>query len=269
MKSATSRAMQNGLPRISPAFLKLFAAYTHGYMGKHFHSLRVLKDALPPALCARPMVFYLNHAAWWDPLVCLLLARHFLPKRSSFAPIDSTMLARYGIFRKLGFFGIEPRSANGARTFLRTAHAVLASSGNALWLTPQGRFMDARERPLRFEEGLGKLATREPEAAFVPLAIEYSFWTEPRPEILVAFGEPIVPGRTTASASDWTRELSGALERAQDELAARSCKREAAAWQTLLRGKRGIGVFYDVWRQLCARLRGRSHEPEHSPENTR
>ena len=33
---------------------------------------------------------------------------------------------------------------------------------------------------------------------FVPLAIEYTFWNEPRPEILVSFGEPIIPGNEDA-----------------------------------------------------------------------
>ena len=269
MKAAAPESRQDTLPRISPTFLKWFAAYSRRYIGRRFHSLRILKSAPPPRNCARPLVFFLNHAAWWDPLVCLLLAREFLPERQSFAPIDSAMLARYGIFRRLGFFGIEPRSASGARTFLRTAHAVLASSSRALWLTPQGRFMDPRERPLRLEDGLGGLATREPDAAFVPLAIEYSFWTEPRPEILVAFGEPNVPGTSGASAGDWTRVFSEALELMQDDLAARSCRRDPSDWRMLSRGRTGIGAFYDAWRRLCARLRGDTFVSEHPPQSTR
>ena len=84
-------------------------------------------------------------------------------------------------------FGVEQDTPRGALTFLRTARALLASSQNAVWLTPQGRFMDVRERPLRLKDGLGALATREPSAAFIPLAIEFAFWTESRPEILVSF----------------------------------------------------------------------------------
>ena len=73
---------------------------------------------------------------------------------------------RYGFFKHLGFFGIEPQTQRGARTFLRTTHALLASSLNAVWLTPQGRFVDVRERPLRLQKGLGALAVREPGAIF-------------------------------------------------------------------------------------------------------
>ena len=52
--------------------------------------------------------------------------------------------------------------------------------------------MDVRERPLRLQSGLGALATQSQNSIFVPLAIEYTFWDEPRPEILVSFGEPPV-----------------------------------------------------------------------------
>ena len=180
-------------PHVSRGVMKVFAAYSRGYLRRRFHAVRVLKSALPPRDCPHPLVVYLNHAAWWDPLVCLLLAREFFPRRTSFAPIDAAMLERYRIFKQLGFFGVEQGTTRGALTFLRTAQATLASSANALWLTPQGRFVDVRERPLRLQDGLGALATRTPNAAFIPLAIEYAFWTEPRPEILVAFGEPIVP----------------------------------------------------------------------------
>ena len=90
--------------------MKVFAAYTRSYVGRHFHSVRILKSGLPPRDCARPLVIYLNHAAWWDPLVCLLLSREFFPDRTSFAPIDAAMLERYGFFKRLGFFGVEHRT---------------------------------------------------------------------------------------------------------------------------------------------------------------
>ena len=254
-------------PRVSDGVMKVFAAYSRRYVRRHFHSFRILRRGLPPRDSARPLVIYLNHAAWWDPLVCLLLAREFFPSRTSFAPIEAAMLERYGFFKHLGFFGIEPQTPRGARKFLRTTHAILASSGNAVWLTPQGRFMDVRERPLRLQDGLGALARHEPSAAFVPLAIEYSFWTEPRPEILVSFGEPMVPATEPArTAAEWTRVFTGALETTQDELAARSCRRDPAEWLTLNRGRSGVSGIYDLWRRLSARVRGEKFAPEHHPE---
>lgn len=254
-------------PPVSGGLMKLFAAYSRRCVRRNFHALRILKHGLPPGDPSRPLVIFLNHASWWDPLVCLLLSREFFPDHHSFAPIDPAALERYRFFKRLGFFGIEPQTQRGARTFLRTSHALLASSRNALWLTPQGRFMDVRERPLRLQEGVGALAAREPATIFLPLAIEYAFWTEPRPEILVAFGDPFLPGNEPArAAAEWTRTLAEALESVQDELATSSCRRDVNEWITLNRGKSGVSGIYDRWRWLQARMHGEKFEREHCPE---
>lgn len=257
-------------PRVWPAAMRVFAGYSRRYVRRHFHAFRILRSGYPPVDFARPLVIYLNHAAWWDPLVCLLLARDFFRARTHFAPIDAAMLERYGFFKRLGFFSVDQGSVRGARQFLRMTRAILATSQNAVWVTPQGRFMDVRERPLGLQGGLGALAARESKAAFVPLAIEYTFWTEPRPEILVSFGEPILPDAGPArTADEWTRTFTEALESTQDELAARSFRRERADWITLSRGHAGVNRFYDAWRWLRARSRGEAFVPEHRAEAPR
>jgi 1-acyl-sn-glycerol-3-phosphate acyltransferase len=267
MKIATREKPDAAQPHVSAGVRRVFSAYSRRYVRRHFHAFRILKSGQPQMDVARPLVIYLNHAAWWDPLVCLLLSREFLSGRTSFAPIDAAMLERYRFFKYLGFFPIEQESTRGALQFLRMSHAILTSARNAIWLTPQGRFMDARERPIRLRDGLGALAARESGVPFVPLAIEYAFWTEPRPEILVAFGEPIVPSdEAPQTAAEWTRRFTDALETTQDELAARSCRREAAEWGTLIRGKSGVGGIYDAWRWLRARMSGEKFVPEHHTE---
>jgi 1-acyl-sn-glycerol-3-phosphate acyltransferase len=249
--------------------MKFFIAYCRRRVRRDFHGFRILQRGLPACERDRPLVVYFNHASWWDPLVCLLLSQHFFPERSAFGPIDAAMLERYGIFKRLGFFGVDP-SLRGTRTFLRTTHDLLADPRNAVWLSPQGRFADVRERPLRLQGGLGALATREPNAAFIPLAIEYAFWTESRPEILVSFGEPIVPDLAGArSVGDWTQVFTDALETTQDELATRSCRRDATEWRALQLGTFGIGGIYDAWRRVRARMHGEKFVPEHQTEPTR
>ncbi len=141
-------------------------------MLRRFHAIRVLRKGQPPRDSSRALVIYLNHASWWDPLVCLYLSRKFFPERMSFAPIDAESLRKYAFFAHIGFYGIEQHSPRGAVTFLRTTSAILDSRSNVVWLTPQGRFMDARERPLRFQRGIGALAMEAPEAVFLPLAVD-------------------------------------------------------------------------------------------------
>lgn len=59
------------------------------------------------------------------------------PDRAHYAPIEAGALARYRLFERLGFFGIEPGTARGGRDFLRTGLALASRSDSALWLTAQ------------------------------------------------------------------------------------------------------------------------------------
>ena len=183
------------LPSISLLLLRWFTWYSRGYLRRHFHSLRVSRAGLPPETSGLPLVLFTNHASWWDPLVGLVLKTHFFADRALFAPIDAAMLTRYGMFRKLGFFGVEQCSRRGAVEFLRMSETILQSSNHLLAVTPQGRFADVRERPIRFKAGLGHLATRVERALFLPMATELVFWEERLPEVLVRFGEPTVADR--------------------------------------------------------------------------
>lgn len=247
---SASRSAPPEAPPISRWRLWWFTGYARRYVARHFHAVRV---AGQPPLTTGPLVVYLNHPGWWDPLICLILARHFFPHRRHYAPMEAAQLERYRIFRKLGFFPVEKNTRRGAAQFLRGAEAVLAQPGAVLWVTAQGRFADVRERPLRLEAGVTHLARRLSGVEFVPLALEYPFWGERCPEALARWGEPV---RDSA-------ELEAALERTQDALAGASLRRAAGEFQIVLHGSAGVGGFYDQWRRLQARWRGEAFKREH------
>jgi 1-acyl-sn-glycerol-3-phosphate acyltransferase len=254
------------LPPISRPLLSWFIWYSRRYVRRHFHSLRISGSGPPPDARGLPLVIYSNHASWWDALVCLVVKDEFFRDRTAFAPMDAAMLERYRMFGRLGFFGVEQRTRRGAAQFLRTAEAVLQSSQHLLALTPQGRFADVRERPLRFEAGLGHLAARAQSALFVPLAAEYVFWEERLPEILLRFGQPveIQPHRRGASDADcWTSLFEQRLSETQDALAVEAQHREPMDFQVVLRGGAGPGGIYDWWRSFIAKLRGETFRKEH------
>lgn len=265
-RHATAKHLKEELPRISPVRLKLFTWYSRRYVRKHFHSVRLAVTGPPASWPELPVVLYSNHASWWDPLVCLLIKAEFFFERVAFAPIDAGMLERYQFFRKLGFFPVERQTRRGARQFLQTASAILQSPKHLLALTPQSRFADARERPPRFESGIGHLAVRAKHALFVPVAVEYVYWEERLPEILLRFGEPIEVGRhhnLALDAKDWTRLFEQRLLEAQDFLSVESQRRNPANFRILIRGGAGQGGVYDWWRSSVAKLRGKTFSPEH------
>ncbi len=253
------------VPAVSKAHFQWFTWYARGYLRRHFHSLRVSLSTTP--LSSRlPLVIYLNHASWWDPLVCLALKQHYYPERVGYAPMDAKALERYRLFRRLGFFGVEQGSRRGAAQFLRVSTAVLGRANTLLVVTPQSRFEDARARPVRFLPGLGALAARTRHAVFVPMAVEYVYWEERLPEILVRFGESVCirDGRSEGGETpDWTGFFEARLAAAQDALSSESMRRDPLAFEALLRGAGGPGGVYDLWRWLRARWRGEPFVPEH------
>ena len=265
MMKTTSAAV--ALPRLSPALVRLFTSYSGGYVRRHFHAVRLLKShAVPADFAQLPVVVFLNHASWWDPLICLLLAAKFFPGRSSFAPIDARALKRYRFLSKLGFFPVEMGSSRGAAGFLHKAGTILESNERMLWVTPQGKFTDPRERPISFQRGLAHLAGRLPSAVFLPLAIEYTFWEERTPEVLLAFGTPLFTQQhqNSCGADDWAGALERTLQDTQDALALAAQRRQGAEWEPLLRGAAGTTPFYDAWRRVRASMRRERFQPEHS-----
>ena len=82
--------------------------------------------------------------------------------------MDAAALGRYRFLQRIGVFGIELDSARGAREFLLTSTALLARPDTALWITAQGRFVDARDRPPGLRPGFAHLSRRLERAVVLP-----------------------------------------------------------------------------------------------------
>jgi len=255
------RPQAGELPRRSPRLLGMFRRYVRWYVPRHFTALRLARSGFHPDQVRGPMVVVLNHPSWWDPLLCLLLCDLF-PKHDHYAPIDARMLQKYRFFEKLGFFGIEPASVRGGRTFLETGSAILREPHGALWVTGEGRFTDVRRRPVKLQGGLGHLLAQQPQTTVLPLALELVFWNERLPEALARFGEPLA-AEPNRSPAEWTSELQIALEHNLDALALDSQSRSPERFEILLEGRKGVGLAYDAWRRIHAFFTGKKFTAGH------
>jgi 1-acyl-sn-glycerol-3-phosphate acyltransferase len=248
------------VPRPSPLLVSMATRYFTGYLRKHFHAVRMLTP--PPPLEGRPAIVFLNHASWWDPLTCMVLARHFFPGRRHHAPIDAIALEKYRFLLKLGMFPLDRHSRAGVAAFLRTAASLLADDATMLWITPEGQFTDSRTRPTVLRPGVGHLARLAPAARIVPLAIEYTFWNERHPELLLNFSAP-VSLKPRGTAAEATLALARTLQEAQDALAEAAQTRDPRRFATLLAGAGGVHPVYDQFRRVASFLRGRPFTPNH------
>jgi 1-acyl-sn-glycerol-3-phosphate acyltransferase len=193
-----------------------------------------------------------------------LLAYQLFPDRTHYGPIDADALGRYPLFSRLGFFGVTPGTTRGAATFLRVSQAILQRPKTVIWITPEGQFTDPRQRPVRLQPGVSHLARRLDHGAFVPVALEYPFWQERFPEVLVRFGDVIevTPARSR-TVEAYTALLASSLADTQDALAREACRQDPDTFDVLLRGRVGIGGVYDLWRSWRARLRGDTFRKSH------
>jgi 1-acyl-sn-glycerol-3-phosphate acyltransferase len=255
---------QDPLAARSPVLLALFGWYLRfWYVPRHFRAVRVSRSGLPKIPAGKSAVIYSNHPSWWDPAMYILLGLALLPERVGYGPMDKRELERYGLLRRMGAFGIDPTSPRGAGAFLQTSRRILGDRRGTLWITAEGRFTDPRARPLTLRPGIAHLARHVPDVLFIPLALEYSFWNESRPEALTRFGDPIAV-EAARDPAEITAQLTAALTKTMDALAAESMARNPALFQPLLRGGAGVGGIYDLWRRLRAWGSGRRFDPAHA-----
>jgi hypothetical protein len=256
----------------SPGRATFFRAYFARYVRRHMNALRVQgAEAIRSRNEASgPLVVYTNHPGWWDGALYVLLPGLLCPRRRAYAPIEQVMLDRYGIFARIGGFGVDLDSARGGAAFLRQTRSILSRPDSLLWISAQGRFVDVRRRPVGIMPGVGRLCEIAPEATLVPAAFEYPFWGERGAEALVRFGEPMGAGELAHRPRDERLAfLEARLTETMDALALDALSREPSRFETVVSGARGVGGIYDGWRRLLALWRGESWNGGHEFERDR
>jgi hypothetical protein len=148
--------------------------------------------------------------------------------------------------------------------FIRASTEIVSTPNSVLWLTPEGNFTDPRKRPLLFKDGLASLLSRLPRATVLPLALEYVYWDERLPEILVNCGNSIrITDSDKYDRSSLNNTLTAALSATQQDLAALAITRDATRFEAIMEGGAGIGVMYDLWQRMRSGISGQQYHSEH------
>ncbi len=250
------------LARRSAFLCRLFGWYLGWLFWRRFNAVRVARAGLPVLPAGRPLIICTNHPSWWDPALFILLQSRLFPGRAGYGPMDAAALGKYGLLERMGVFGIELESRRGAQQFLEISGQILSRPESVLWITAQGAFTDVRSRPIRLRPGIAHLVRRTPGAVVLPLALEYSFWNEGKPEALVRFGAPIVASGAQGVA-DWVAVLEAALTETSDALAADSLRRDGRLFVRLIRGSAAVGPIYGAYRRLRALATGQALDVSH------
>ena len=265
--AARHRARAEALvARRDPRLHAFFAYIFRRAIRADFHALRLDRESVVPEPDAPHLVIYANHPSWWDAALYNVLHPMLFGRRPGFAPLDAAMLEQYRFMGRIGAIGVDQSTRAGAAAFLSTCAYVMEAPERMLWVAAQGEFADARRRPLALRPGLAHLAARAPQAQFVPLAVEYTFWDERTPEALIRFGLPVPASELVSlGKAEGATRLEAALTETLDALAENAISRDPARFRTLLSGRVGVGGVYDLWRRARALASGRRFEAAHNP----
>ena len=257
------------IPAVPTWFQNGFHGFLRPFLKRHFHAVAIERNAWDSFSIQddEPLLVYGNHPSWWDPLIAHFLNRSLFPDRQFYAPIDAEALEQYGVFSKLGFYGVRLNTTSGAGAFLKQSTAILNSEKTAVWITPEGRFSDVRDHTATLMPGLAHLCTRLARGTVLPLALEYVFWEERLPVCLAKFGDPMkIAENHSLSKARWREDLTYALRQAQLELGALAMARSAEPFDDLIRGRAGAGFFYDSFRRLRSWTVGSKFRASHGEQ---
>jgi 1-acyl-sn-glycerol-3-phosphate acyltransferase len=268
--SGRSNLRQHGAPPRVPHWLQNgFHRFLNRYLRKQFHAIGLASASRVETTIdkTQPLIVYVNHPSWWDPLTAHFLNHVLFPDRQFYAPIDAKALEQYSVFSKLGFYGVASDTSRGAADFLQVSRGILATPGTSIWLTPEGRFADVRDRDSSLMPGLSHLCQSMSHGTVLPLAMEYVFWDEKLPVCLTLQGQMIrVADFANHSKSQWSEMLTDRLRSAQDELGQLAIARQSDPFDDLLVGHRGAGGAYDLMRRMKSRLSGRTFHAAHGDQ---
>jgi len=153
----------------------------HTIAGRGLEVLRNLPDD-------RPVIIFCNHTNWWDAVMIYLLTRE-MKHKACYCMMEEKQLTHYKFFSWLGAFSVDLSSPIRSAAALRYAQRLLQVNETAIFIFPQGRIC-RRNEMIEVKPGTEYLAKSAPRATLVPLAMNYEFFREDRPNALIEVGQP-------------------------------------------------------------------------------
>jgi len=139
-----------------------------------------------------PIIMYAPHSNWWDGIVAYAINSGICHKEMRLMVEE---LKRFPLLRHAGCFSINKKTPQASMTALKYAVDVLSNTNCNLYLYPQGIIKPPNFRPIEFQSGLAymveKAVKKYGKIGLLPVAVNYFFLRDNRPEVFVEFGNRI------------------------------------------------------------------------------
>ena len=166
-----------------------------------------------------PTILFAPHCNWWDGIVFYNITHRIFHKEIRLMVEE---LNRFPLLRRGGAYSVNKKSPQSAMKALQYSVDVVGDLRNMLCIFPKGIIRPPHYRPIEFQTGLAYIAEnavkRYGKVNLIPLSIDYCFFRDNRPEVIVEFGKRIelVKGNELDKLS--RKELTHYLERALQDV---------------------------------------------------
>ncbi|MBE7712433.1 MAG: hypothetical protein E7Z87_01670 [Cyanobacteria bacterium SIG26] len=165
-----------------------------------------------------PTIFFAPHSNWWDGIV-LYNTTHRICHKEIRLMVEE--LNRFPLLRRAGAYSVNKKSAQSAMKALKYSVDLLGDLRNILCIFPQGIIRPPHFRPYVFQTGLAYIAEnavkKYGKINLIPLSLEYCFFRDNRPEIVVDFGKCIELTDSNIDRKEFTKFLEDKLTETSNE----------------------------------------------------
>lgn len=163
-----------------------------------------------------PTILFAPHCNWWDGIVLYNITHRIFHKEIRLMVEE---LNRFPLLRRGGAYSVNKKSPQSAMKALQYSVEVMGDLRNMLCIFPQGIIRPPHFRPIEFQTGLAYIAQnalkKYGKVNLIPLAVDYCFFRDNRPEVIVEFGRRI---ELTNDKKYDRKELTHMFEHAMTEV---------------------------------------------------
>lgn len=167
-----------------------------------------------------PTILFAPHCNWWDGIVLYNISHRICHKEIRLMVEE---LNRFPLLRRGGAYSVCKKSAQSSMQALKYSVDVIGNLNNLLFIFPQGIIRPPHYRPVEFQTGLAYIAQnavkKYGKVNLIPVGVDYTFFRDNRPEVMVKFGETIKLTDSTVNRKEYTHFLAKSLENVCDSLA--------------------------------------------------
>ncbi|MBF0585394.1 lysophospholipid acyltransferase family protein [Prosthecochloris sp. N3] len=251
--------------RRSRLYTRWFAWYSRRQFRRHFHTVRASVPAELQAMDEEvPVIFYGNHAYWWDGFWSQLCTEELF-NQNLYIAIGYDELSKHRFFTRLGAFSIDRSDARSALRTVEYAAKLLSSPStrqNALWIFPQGQIEHVDKRPLVFFRGTAGIASRvlEKKSAVYVVSVvsRIEYLAEQKPELFLSFGVPcMIRQGERVDRKQLTLTMQQRTEKHLDVVRQHIVERRLDGYRVLLQGSESVNRKVEKFRTVFGIRRSR------------